>query len=481
MLSAIKPYYIYILSFLFIALNSILIINEFYYLALLPAALTIVFLAFFNVEKLMWFIVFTTPLSLNLEELELGGIGMYLPTEPLMFGVMILFFLKVVYDKGFDQRILKHPITIAVFIHLAWLLITTFTSEMPVVSLKFLVSRLWFVVCFYFIGTQLFLKVNNYRIFYWAYLIPFVGVIIYASIRLASFNFDEKAAHWVMEPFFKDHTSYGAVLAMFLPITLIFIDKTDKFYIRVFSLLVFGIVTLGTILSYTRAAWLSLAAALILYFIYKYKIKFKYLLNVGIVGIILLALNWNSLILDLERNKQDSSNNLSEHVESISNVSSDASNMERLNRWNSAFKMFKERPVFGWGPGTYVFQYAPFQSAKDKTIISTNVGNNGNAHSEYIGPLAESGLIGMLSVLFLVGMVFYKGSNLYHELPKGKLKRVVLFTLLGLFTYVIHGLMNNYLDTDKASVPFWGFIALIVAIDVYHKKNIVETDDYPSF
>ena len=35
--------------------------------------------------------------------------------------------------------------------------------------------------------------------------------------------------------------------------------------------------------------------------------------------------------------------------------------------------------------------------------------------------------------------------------------------------------MNNYLDTDKASVPFWGFIALIVAIDVYHKKNIVET------
>ncbi len=473
MLSAIKPYYIYILSFLFIALNSVLIINEFYYLALLPLVLAIVFLAFFDVEKLMWFIVFATPLSLNLEELELGGIGMYLPTEPLMFGVMILFFLKVIYDKGFDQRILRHPVSIAIFIHLAWLLITTFTSEMPIISLKFLVSRLWFVVCFYFIGTQLFLKVNNYRIFYWAYLIPFVGVIVYASIRLASLNFDEKAAHWVMEPFYKDHTSYGAVLAMFLPITFIFIDKSEKFYFRIFSVVVLGVVSLGTILSYTRAAWLSLAAALVLYFIYKYKIKFKYLLNVGIVGIALITLNWNSLILDLERNNQDSSTKLSEHVESISNVSSDASNLERLNRWNSAFKMFQERPIFGWGPGTYVFQYAPFQSAKDKTIISTNVGNNGNAHSEYIGPLAESGLIGMLTVLFLVGMVFYKGSNLYHTLPKGKIKTVVLCTLLGLFTYVIHGLMNNYLDTDKASVPFWGFIALIVAIDVYHKDKIL--------
>lgn len=480
MLSAIKSYYIYLLSFLFIALNSVLIINEFYYLALLPLVLAIVFLAFFDVEKLMWFIVFATPLSLNLEELELGGIGMYLPTEPLMFGVMILFFLKVIYDKGFDQRILKHPVSIAILIHLAWLLITTFTSEMPIISLKFLVSRLWFIVCFYFIGTQLFLKVNNYRKFYWAYLIPFVGVIIYASIRLASLNFDEKAAHWVMEPFYKDHTSYGAVLAMFLPIVFIFIDKSEKFYFRLISFSVMGIVILGTILSYTRAAWVSLLAALVLYFIYRYKVKFKYLLNIVIIAIALIALNWNTIILNLERNNQDSSAELSEHVQSISNVSSDASNKERLNRWNSAFRMFQERPFFGWGPGTYVFQYAPFQSSKDKTIISTNVGNNGNAHSEYIGPLAESGLIGMLSVLFLVGMVFYKGSNLYHELPKGKIKRVVLFTLLGLFTYVIHGLMNNYLDTDKASVPFWGFIALIVAIDVYHKKNTVETDNNPS-
>lgn len=474
MLKAIKPYYIYILSFLFIALNSILIINEFYYLALLPAALAIVFLAFFNVEKLMWFIVFTTPLSINLEELSLGGIGMYLPTEPLMFGIMILFFLKLIYDKGFDSRIVKHPITIAVFIYLGWITLTIFTSEMPIVSLKFLVSRLWFIVCFYFIGTQLFLKVDNYRIFYWAHLISFAGVIVYASIRLSMYNFDEKAAHWVMEPFYKDHTSYGAILAMFLPITFIFIDSSEKIYFRVISFIVLGIVTLGTILSYTRAAWVSLAAALVLYFIYKYKVKFKYLFYIGVGVVVLIAFNWTSIMLSLERNNQDSSAELSEHVQSISNVSSDASNKERLNRWNSAFRMFQERPIFGWGPGTYVFQYAPFQSSKDKTIISTNVGNNGNAHSEYIGPLAETGLIGMLSVFFLFGMVFYKGSMLYHELPKGKIKTVVLCTLLGLFTYVVHGFLNNYLDTDKASVPFWGFIALIVAIDVYHKEDIIK-------
>ncbi len=71
----------------------------------------------------------------------------------------------------------------------------------------------------------------------------------------------------------------------------------------------------------------------------------------------------------------------------------------------------------------------------------------------------------------IVLVVFYRGSLLYHKL-EGERKTVVLFTLLGLFTYVLHGLMNNYLDTDKLSVPFWGFIALIVAIDVNYKKEL---------
>ena len=85
-----------------------------------------------------------------------------------------------------------------------------------------------------------------------------------------------------------------------------------------------------------------------------------------------------------------------ERIESISNVSSDASNLERFNRWNSAIRMFQERPIQGWGPGTYAFCYAPFQDSKDLTIISTNFGDGGNAHSEYLGPLAEQGLFGML-------------------------------------------------------------------------------------
>jgi putative inorganic carbon (hco3(-)) transporter len=476
LLQFIKSYWLYIFSFIFIALNSLLIINEFYYLAIIPFVLVIIFMAFFKLDKLMWFIVFATPLSINIEEFEIGGIGMYLPTEPLMFGVMLLFFLKLLYDRSFDSKIIKHPVTIAIIVNIVWITITTLTSEMPVVSFKFLLARLWFVVCFYFIGVQLLKVKNNYKIFFFAYIIPLTIVIVYAVIRLAGYNFEEKPAHWVMEPFFKDHTSYGAILAMYFPILFLFTGKTYPITYKVLSYLLIGVFTVGIILSYTRAAWVGILAAGIVFLIYKYKVRFSVLFFITIMTGIALALSWNTIVMELERNNQDSSDNISEHIESISNVSTDASNLERLNRWSSAWRMFQERPLFGWGPGTYVFQYAPFQLANEKTIISTNAGENGNAHSEFIGPLAESGIFGTLTFMLIIIAVYYRGSLLYHRLPKGELKAIVLATLLGLLTYVVHGMLNNYLDTDKASVPFWGFIALIVAIDIYYQKELVKSE-----
>jgi O-antigen ligase len=155
-------------------------------------------------------------------------------------------------------------------------------------------------------------------------------------------------------------------------------------------------------------------------------------------------------------------------VQSISNISSDASNLERINRWASALRLFQERPIFGWGPGTYQFVYAPYQRAKEKTIISTNYGDMGNAHSEYIGPLSESGVLGMLTFIGIVITTIITGIRVYRRAPDKNVRLMSLFLTLGLITYYIHGVMNNFLDTDKASVPFWGFTAILVAMDLYH-------------
>ena len=471
----LKHNMVLILSFLFIMTNGVLIAMENYWFSLVPFALALGLMAFLALDKLMLFVVLATPLSLNIEEFAIGGVGMFLPTEPLMFGVMIIFFLRLLYERKFDYRIIQHPITLSILFYLFWVFITTLTSEMPIVSLKYLVSRLWFIISFYFVGTQLFNNYKNINRFFWLFVIPLGIVVIYTSIHHSMNGFSERSGHWVMQPFLKDHTVYGAVLALVYPILfyLAFNPRYKRYQIT--SFLLIAVYTAGLILSYGRAAWISVVVAFVLYFVYKLKIRFSAILSIVVFFALFLSLFWTQIIKTLERNNQDSTGtNLTEHIQSISNISTDASNLERINRWKSAFRMFEERPVFGFGPGTYQFQYAPFQSAEDLTIISTNSGDVGNAHSEYIGPLAEMGLFGSLTYVIIIIVVYYRGSKLYHSLPKGEAKSLLLAILLGLTTYVVHGFLNNFLDTDKVAVPFWGFIAIIVAMDVYHKGNLLE-------
>ena len=174
---------------------------------------------------------------------------------------------------------------------------------------------------------------------------------------------------------------------------------------------------------------------------------------------------------ELGKNKQDSSFTLADQVKSISNISTDASNLERLNRWSSAIRMWKEQPLTGIGPGSYQFIYGPYQRSDMMTIISTNDGDMGNAHSEYIGPLTEQGIPGALLMLAIFVVTFLTGERVYRTAVDRRLGHLALVLAVSLFTYYVHGILNNFLDTDKLSVPFWAFTAAIVAIDIVTEKN----------
>ena len=96
----------------------------------------------------------------------------------------------------------------------------------------------------------------------------------------------------------------------------------------------------------------------------------------------------------------------------------------------------------------------------------------GNAHSEYLGPLSETGLPGMLIVFAIVAIIFYMGIDLYNRWPaEDKETRTILMALIvALCSYFIHGFLNNYLDTDKAAIPVWCSCAIFVALR-YRLKN----------
>jgi len=458
----------------FVLLNAYLMVGMNYWLNLLPVALIIAWAMVTAPDKLLIFLAFATPLSINLEEMDLGGIGVALPTEPIMVGLTVLFLVRLAFERDLlDPGVKSHPITWIILCQLIWMAICVLPSSMPLISLKFLAARIWFVTTLFFMATRLFEDTRQVHRFVWAYMLGLAVVVGYTLVIHAQHGFEQEPAHWVMSPFFKDHTSYGAILAFFVPFGVAAMSfpgysRTRK-GLAVFLFLLLGT---GLIFSYTRAAWLSLVGAFGVFLVLRARIPVWVIFTALIVGGGIVWSQQEQITIALERNREESSDDLGEHVQSISNISSDASNLERINRWNSALRMWKERPVFGWGPGTYMFQYAPFQAAEDRTVISTNFGLQGNAHSEYLGPLSEQGVFGMLLMVALIVAVVITVFRLHGRMQDGPDRRLLTALFLGLVTYYLHAGLNNFLDMDKASVPFWAFTAVVVLMDLKYPKRL---------
>lgn len=462
-----------ILCSIFTLISAYSIYNFNYLILLAPVVLAIAFASFLALDKLMLATIFFVPLSIKLNKLILHPpFDLDLPTEPILFGITAIFILKYIQERRFDARILKHPVSISIILSAVWSLYTAMTSSMPLVSFKYSVSNLWFLIPFYFIAAEMFKDRKNISRYFTAYLISMLIVIAYTLIHHASYSFGHNASYWVMSPFFVDHTSYGAVLAMLIFIILGVVralkdaDTSKWLYLTALAVLFVAL-----ILSYTRAAWLGIVGAAGLWVILTFKIKIKHILiPIAIVGG-LLVINKDQIVILMEQNKTDSSADFSQHIKSITNIKSDDSNLERLNRWSCAWRMFCERPIVGFGPGTYMFQYVPFQLSYERSRISTNASDLGNAHSEYLGPLAEQGLVGLLAFLAVIITTTSAAIRVFYHSPHRWARELALYLLLGLVTYYIHGIINNFLDMDKTTALFWAASALIVVLDIYHTDS----------
>lgn len=472
-----KTYFLYIFVALFVIGNVYVLVKKrdyFFEYNAIPFVLIIGYYAIYNLQSLLYLLAFVTPLSVSLKELGYyGPVNLSLPAEPLMAGLMLLYFLNKIHTNKFDRRVNTHPLTILIYIQLFWIFVTMLTSEDVLISLKFLISRCWFLFSCYFLANYLFKDKRNIVPFLTAYMISLAIVCGYTIFTHSKYGFDHKTADWVMSPFYNDHTAYGAALAMFIPVlvALLWMSNVKRFnkIMYLFLLLLFIV---AIILSYARAAWLGVAVAAAVFVTMILGFNFKVLVAVLFTTGVLLFSFQDDILIALGRNNTDAEEGFLNNIESVSNISTDASNLERLNRWSCAVRMWQDKPVFGWGPGTYMFMYAPYQLSSQKTVISTNFGTNGNAHSEYLGPLAEEGLIGMLIVIVLLFYTFNFGYRLYREVKDPNMRILGTGVFLGIVSYFIHGFINNFLDTDKLSLPFWSFLSIMICIDIFHKEEI---------
>ena len=459
----------------FLTLNFFLLSRDIYWLFLLPLAGLVAVLFILKFETGLLVTALLTPFAIDFALMP--GMELSMPVEPMMILFSVMFIFRVLVERSYDVRILRHPVTVAVLAMLLWMLFTSSTSQMPEVSFKYFAARLWFVIPFFFAASQIFLDRSRIRQFVFCYGLSLVAVIVISTAKTLGNFHDLQTLHRVMRPFYNDHTAYGCVIALFVPVFFHYAFRTEavgrggQLWLRPVLAAAFGLLMVGLFFSYSRAAWISVLGAVGVYFAIRMGMKVRWMVLFFALGASLFFVYQSDVLYKLGKNKQDSSYDLSGQVKSISNISTDASNLERLNRWASAMRMFKERPLLGCGPGTYQFLYASYQRSYQLSVISTNSGNRGNAHSEYIGPLTEQGIPGAALILCIFLATFVTGVRVYRTAANPEVARLALAATLSLLTYYIHGIFNNFLDTDKLSVPFWGLTAVVVALDVFSEKK----------
>ena len=175
-------------TLVFAVANAILLLKDFYYLSLIPLAGLVLLLFITRFETGLMCMALFTPFAINIALMPKMELSM--PVEPMMILFTLMFFFRALASRGYDTRLLKHPVSLLMIASMVWMLITACTSKLPLVSLKYWLARLWFVVPFFFAAAQIFRNPKRIREFFWCYAIGLIAVVSIATAKTVG-NFSD--------------------------------------------------------------------------------------------------------------------------------------------------------------------------------------------------------------------------------------------------------------------------------------------------
>lgn len=453
-----------VLSSVFVAVGS----GDYYWVGL-PFLALVAWMAVVDLRLLYWLLIGVIPFS---TEVNLpGGFGTDLPTEPLIIGLMIGFgMLLLTRLKTASFDLLLHPITLLLLLHLGWIGITTLTSGVFVISLKFLLAKVWYIATFYFVTAYIVRTVTDFRRFFWVFFGPFLLMVSIIVVRHALLGFSFQGIHSIMHPFQRNHVNYAASMAFFFPFMALMLGRyaPGDWQRRLLGLaLVFIFVAIY--FSFTRAAYVALVIALGTYFIIRWRLMRFALVGAGIAAIwgVVHFVNDNNYLEYAPNYDRTISHEQFDNLIEATYKLEDISTMERVYRWVAAGQMAPHAPVLGWGPGTFVSFYKPFAVTSFQTYVSDNPEQSG-IHNYFLMTLVEQGVPGLVLFLTFLVVVFIRGERLYHALAAWPdRQRIVMSVLLSLTVIVAFLLINDLVETDKVGSFFFINIAILVNQDLF--------------
>jgi O-antigen ligase len=427
--------------------------------------------ALVDYEKLYLLMWACVPIS---TEVFLGSFGTDLPVEPLIIGLMLLYGIRLLSrPETLQGDFLRHPIAILLILHLVWIVFTTILSDDFGVSLKFLLAKTWYVVTFFFLSGYMMRDEASFRRVFWCFLIPFVLAVVKVVLHHAQLNFGFREINTATSPFFRNHVSYAAILALTLPIAWFMRHSYRRWTLAWWAIWAsMGILFFALLFAYTRAAYVALFLAIVAYWVVRWRLMRWGLAAAAIVATIAVVyLTNNNKYIDLAPTERTIAHEDFNDIVAATYKLEDVSTMERYYRWIAGVRMAQEDIWLGYGPGNFYNFYKGYTLNRFTTYVSDNPEQSG-IHNYYLMLLVEQGLIGMLIFIALNFTVLIYGERLYHRLQNPPQKAMVMAVLLSTVVIYAFLLMNDMIETDKVGSFFFFNMAMLISLERWGARGI---------
>jgi len=370
----------------------------------------------------------------------------------ISFFILFLILLKIVSGKNIVLS--KDKLSFLLIIFFLYLSSSLIYSSSRVLSSRFL----FLFFCYVFLSLLIInLKINNKTEL-------LINVFIISALLISSYTI----LHYYgliryfaeFGPIFspigqKNWTSN--LLSLILPSSFAFYLLENEKFKKYFYFMVIIIIYTTILICQSRGIWISILLTIPMAFLLIKKgnltnIFIKNRKNLSYLFLILIII---TVIYSTDNPLNKSPLTVPQRAFSVFDREDTSTNM-RLIMLYSSLKMIHERPLLGFGLGTFNLNYPDFQALylQEKPGMIRYLGDHNvlEAHNEYIQFASEIGVIGLLQFLVIL-LFFYKNSWNFLKAkgvePKNKVINLGLF--LGINIFLIHCLF-----TFPFHVPFLG-------------------------
>ncbi len=271
--------------------------------------------------------------------------------------------------------------------------------------------------------------------------------------------------YWLRQPHmggwiygsYVNHNHYAGLMEMLIPIPLVLsLTRMAHEKERMAAGIAAAVMTGTVFLSGSRGGMLAVFVEFIVLALVLVRQKKSMRVAIGVVAFAVVLVSLLAWLGGKE---------LTTRVTSISTEArTEISGGMRLSIDRDALRMFRNRPVLGWGLGTFPVVYPQFRSFYTNFFVN-------EAHNDYLQLLAELGVLGFGTMIWFLIVLYRTALGKIGNWTSQVTGAVTLACMLGFTGILVHSLFDFNLQIPANAALFYVFCTLAAARPLLQKSR----------